>query len=226
MFWQFIEPLLPISAYALLAYIAVFPERDDIPALVYISVGITVWMLMTDMVTRQIAAIQSNKGILNRSSFPLAGVLASAFAQSAFETLVRVAAVIFIYGFLIGAPPLEAILVIPMLVPMLIFSAGLGMLLSVLNIVYRDVESIVQILFRYGFFLSLTIFPLPDHPIANRLLQFNPFAVFIEGIRNVLVTGEFAGWLEFGLWSGVGCVLLIVGAKLVYVMEPRIRGFL
>ncbi|MEE2525869.1 ABC transporter permease [Hyphobacterium sp. HN65] len=224
--WQFIEPLLPISAYALLAYIAVFPTRDDMPALVYIAIGLTLWMLMTDLVTRQMAALQSNAAILNKTRYPLAAVLAEAFAQSAFETVVRILAGCVIFGLLIGAPPWQAVIVLPMLIPPLLLALGAGMIFSVLNSVYRDVENIIQIIFRYGFFLSLTIFPLPSHPIVDRLLAFNPFAVYIDAIRNAVVFGAPPHALTFGIWTVLAVAIFIGGCNLIYVMEPRLKGFL
>jgi lipopolysaccharide transport system permease protein len=226
MVWQFVEPVIPISAYALLAYIAVFPTRGDMPALVYIAIGITLWMLMTDGINRQMSALHSAKVVLNKSNFPMIGVLAGGFAQSAFETLVRLAAVLVIYALLVGAPPWRAVLALPMLVPMVLFAVGLGMALAVLNVVYRDIENVVQIILRYGFFLSLAIFPLPDHPVVDRVLAFNPFAVFIDNIRTVLVLGTPADFPVFIIWSGVSLVVFLAGAKLAYVMEPRLRGFL
>ncbi|MCP2680160.1 ABC transporter permease [Maricaulaceae bacterium NA33B04] len=224
--WQFVEPLLPISAYALLAYIAVFPTRDDMPALVYISIGITLWMLMVEMINRQIAAVQSNAAILNRTKYPLTGVLAAAFAQSTFETLVRIVAVAVIFALMVGAPPWRAIIALPMFVPMMLFAVGVGMILAVTNAVYRDVENIAGIIFRYGFFLSLTIFPLPAHPAIERFLWFNPFAVFIEAIRSALVFGDLPDPILVGAWSFVSILVFLVGCKLVYTMEPRLKGFL
>jgi lipopolysaccharide transport system permease protein len=226
MVWQFLEPLLPISAYALLAYIAVFPTRNDMPALVYIAIGITLWMLMTDIVTRQMSALQSNSAILNRTKYPLVAVLAEAFAQSAFETFVRVLAVVVIFALMVGLPPWQALLALPMLLPPLLLAVGAGMILSVLNAVYRDVENITQIVLRYGFFLSLTIFPLPAHPTIEKFLMFNPLAVFIEATRNALVFGSTPDPIVFGVWSGISILVFVIGANIVYVMEPRLKGFL
>jgi len=226
MVWQFAEPLLPISAYALLAYIRIFPTRNDMPALVYIAIGITIWMLMTDIITRLMSALQSNAGILNRTKYPIVAALAEAFAQSAFETLVRLIAVVVIFALMVGVPPWQALMAIPMLVPAILLAVGAGMTLAIVNAVYRDVENIIQIVLRYGFFMSLTIFPLPSNPVIEKFLMINPFATFIESIRNALVLGATPDPIVFGVWCAISVLVFIVGCNLVYVMEPRLKGSL
>ena len=224
--WLVIEPVIPISAYAFLALIAVFPSRDDMPAVLYISIGVTVWTLMTDAVMKPMGAVLGNRTVLSKSNFPLAGILFSGFAQTAFDAGVRILCVAAVFAFTIGAPPWRAIFIVPMLIPILIFSMGLGMGLSIINVVYRDLQNIMQIVLRYGLFLSLVIFPLPAHPMLDQAMAFNPFAVFIDNIRSVLVFGELSDLQPFLWWSAASLLALFVGCKLVYVMEHRIRGFL
>jgi ABC-type polysaccharide/polyol phosphate export permease len=97
-----------------------------------------------------------------------------------------------------------------------IFTAGLGLLLSALNVYLRDVEFLFGALTMPWFFLTPILFTfgdlksLQDKAWALRLLHYgNPVTPFIFGVQDSLF---FARWPELGdlLYSAVAAAAMFL----------------
>lgn len=223
-FWNFVLPLVPISAYILLAGLRVFPAREGIPAAIYISIGATLWFLMTSLIRQPINIVKSRTREVMKTALPLSASIASSFAMLVFETMVRFGLVIVLVIAMRHWPALTSPLVIPVALIASIFALSLGVFLSILNVVSPDIERVVTIVLQYGIFLSGVIFPVSSLGPLGVLEVANPFAVFITAVRDAAFAGEFSHPVALAAWSAASLVLALVSVRFFYVMEYRIRG--
>jgi lipopolysaccharide transport system permease protein len=82
-----------------------------------------------------------------------------------------------------------------LLIPLMLFTAGLCWLIASLGVYIRDVPHAVGILllmmlYLTGIFYSPEILP----PVYRRILFLNPLAVIVEQIRRVLIFNEWPQW--------------------------------
>ena len=85
--------------------------------------------------------------------------------------------------------------VLPILVIQILFSVGLGMVLGVLNVFFRDVGQFFNIALQFWFWLTPIVYPadiLPQH--VRSLLVFNPMAPLIQAYQGILVLGQWPHW--------------------------------
>jgi ABC-type polysaccharide/polyol phosphate export permease len=223
-FWNFALPLLPISAYVLLAGLRVFPAREGIPAAIYISVGATMWFLMIGLIRQPITIVKSRTNEVMKTALPLSASIASSFAMLLFETGVRIGLVVVLIVAMRVWPALTAPLIIPVVLIAAIFSLSLGVFLSILNAVSPDIERVVTIFLQYGIFLSGVIFPVSSLGPLDFLEVANPFAVFITAARDAAFGGGFSHPAALAGWSAAALVFAVISARFFYVMEYRIRG--
>ena len=223
-FWNFALPLLPISIYVMLAGLRVLPNFEGIPAAVAISCNVAIWFLLADCVRTPISVVQRRNAEAMKTSLPLSAAVASSFARSVFETLVRLALVAVVAAAVSATPFLAGALALPIVACGCLLFLAFGLFLAILNIVTPDIERVVSVVLQYGIFLSGVIFPLAAAGPLAILQVVNPFAVFIGGVSHALFAGKVLHPYALLFWSALGPIAFVIAARLFYVMEQRIRG--
>ena len=118
--------------------------------------------------------------------------------------------------------PTAAILFLRIPSPAILTALGVGLWLSALNAIYRDVRYVVPFLVQFWLFASPVIYPSSLVPEKWRWLYgLNPMAGVIEGFRWSLAGGEAAGRLIF-VSSGVVILVLLGGIAYFQKMETTI----
>ena len=87
-----------------------------------------------------------------------------------------------------------ALVMLPVLILIeLMLAAGLALFVSCLNVLFRDVEHMLQVILLAGFFLTPVIYPyervIPEH--LHLLYFLNPMACIIADYQSILCYGEF-----------------------------------
>ncbi len=224
--WSIILPIIPISVYLFLGLIKAVRMPDNMHFAVYIVIGRTLWFFLSANINSIMKALSKEKQLLSKVKYPLITVLASNFGRVVYELLVSTVFVLVVLLIFKISLNFYMILLPLLLIPLVFFSVGTGMILSILNIIYRDIEKITTIILTYGVFLSSVIFPMPDSGISGSLIKFNPFNTFINEIRNIIVFGSLDDVNLFLITSLISLIIFLTGCKIVYLMEFRIKQFL
>lgn len=224
--WSIVLPLVPVSAYVMLAQIKVLKTSETMPFIVYIIVGFTIWFFLTNTITSIMNSIQREKGILSKIKYPLIAVVLSNFGKVFFDLLVRVIfsfIILVLYDIDIG---IEILLLSFALLPLVLFSFTVGMILLVLNEIYKDIKNFTDIFFRYGMFVSSVIFPLPNGGLIEQINNFNPFNTYVVNIRSLIVNGEFVNMDIFLYTSLFSLIIFVLSVKFIFLMENRLKAYL
>jgi len=224
--WSIILPIIPISVYIFLGYIKAFNVTDNMPFVFFIVSGITIWFYISGTITSMLNAIQKEKSILSKVKYPLVIVLLSNFGKVFYELLLRLGLVIVMFVYYGMSLHLEFIVLPALFIIITIFSLGIGMILAILNEIYPDIKNIVDIFLRYGLFVSSVIFLMPTEGLIGKINLFNPFNTYIVEFRNLLSFGYFDNIYLLSVTSLVAFGLFLLGLKMVYVMEYRIKAYL
>lgn len=223
-FWNIILPMIPISVYLLLVQLRVFPSYDGLEPAVYISFNVTLWYLLAGLVQRPMIVVKTRIAETMKTALPLSAAIMSSFAQLVFDTLVRtILVIVLILVFAQWPKPAFGVLVIGVMSSAL-FCFSLGLILSIFNAVYSDVERVTNIVLQYGIFVSGVIFPISSMGPLAWLEIYNPFAVFISALRNGFFRGEIGSIFTLLVWSAIAVFLLLVSVRFFYIMERRIRS--
>ena len=101
---------------------------------------------------------------------------------------------------------------VPMFI-LLVFCTGVGMILSVLSVYFRDVEYIWDVLCHLLFYMVPIIYPL--HRITSDwivvLIKINPLYSMIELFRQCILYGQMMTWNLLLYASVVSLVTLAIG---------------
>ena len=222
--WNFILPLVPISVYILLVNFRVLPRMEGLAPAVYIGFNATLWYLLTGFIRQPIDVVLMSNASAMKTAIPLSASIASSFAELTFHTLVRLALVASLIVAMREWPAQVGALTFVALLTGGVFCFGLGLGLSVLNVIYPDIQRVVSIALQYGIFLSGVIFPIASVPQLAWLEVANPLNVFIQAARDWMFAGQLSEPAAFAAWSATGVLLLLLSTRFFYVMEHRLRG--
>jgi lipopolysaccharide transport system permease protein len=212
--WAVVQPLTLMAILTL--FFGGFARRYGVPGPLFFFSGLVVWTFFANAVTQSSNSLVGNATLLSKVYFPrlaapIAAVLAALvdFAAAFAVLLVMLVA----YG---STPQPIALVAVPALLLLAVLTAlGIGVLLSALNVTYRDVQYVVPFLLQVGLFGSAVAFSATSFSEPwDTLLGLNPMAGVVEGFRWALVGSGSAPGPMVALSACVSLVLFV--ASLFY----------
>ena len=223
-FWNYALPLVPLTVYWFLSKLRVFPNFEGVDSATFLTFGITLWFLFTGCIQTPIQVVQSRNSEAMKTAFPLSASIVSGFAKLTFDTLIRLILVAVVVIVNKSWPSWQALYLPLVLLPAFLLFIGAGLLLGILNVIYKDVSRVVNIVLQYGIFVSGVIFPLYGAGLLYKLNLYNPFAVFIDVSRSVVFQGSLEHLNGYLAMSAIALVVFMLSVRLFYIMEYRVRG--
>jgi len=105
---------------------------------------------------------------------------------------------------------------------LLLFTTGVTLATSSINVFYRDVNPVVQIGLQLWLYLTPVAYPLSEVSPRYRLLfVLNPLSAIVEGFRSVLVFGRAPDWTLTAISASMTLVLFAVA----FVMFKRMDKY-
>jgi homopolymeric O-antigen transport system permease protein len=221
--WTLGTTLATVAMFTLLrgASIIRFGETQ-LPYPLYVLIGFTVWQLFADSLTRATNSIVTTSKLISKINFTRETVVLSAVGEAAFDFSLRFVVVIAAFP-LFGLMPSWGLLAVPLLlVPLVLFSVGLGMILSVANSVLRDFGNALPVLLPFGMFLTPVLYPVPTTWPGTLLVKFNPVASYVMAARDLAVGAGLAHLGGYAAWSVASVVLCLAGWRFFHLAMPRV----
>lgn len=225
--WSIVLPLVPVVIYVFMAEIGVLKVDDiGLPYVVFVTTGLTVWRILADGVSVAMSKVIESKAMLGKIRIPKIVIIFSGMGQVCFETAVRGILVALVAWYYSVYPSWWAVMVIPALVPLVCLTLAVGMLASVCNMVFRDVEKFLNVALTYAVFVCSVVFLMPESGMIGEINQFNPMNTFVVAIRELLFTGPPGRPILFLITSVASVCALLVACRVFYVLEHVIHDSL
>jgi ABC-type polysaccharide/polyol phosphate export permease len=127
-------------------------------------------------------------------------------------------------GWLWGIYPTISWLALPFaILSLTLFSVGVVLVFSVLNVYFRDVQYLVGVFMQMLYFLTPILYPL--EMIPGRLFKFislNPVYSQIEVFQQILHRGIFPPWQMWGEAFGIAILSLVTGLIVLSAADDEI----
>lgn len=218
--WFVLNPLLLTLA---LTIVFQYVVRLGIPRYpLFVLAAILPWTLFQEGLSSASTSITRSAALVKRSRVPRAFLVLSAIGASAVQFLISLT-VVFALMAVQGKQPTRYLLLLPVVMLIhLCCLAGIGLAAAALSVVYRDVEHILTLGLRAGFYLTPTFYPLEFVPAAWRgLYLLNPAASIIEIYRRTIAEGSAAPASIWMIAATSSMVLLLVGGLIFRRFEPQ-----
>lgn len=219
-FWSLLEPLF-MFAILYLVFSNLIQARVEHYQL-FLLQGIIMWSFFTRSTTASLMAIAGKQPLVKKVYFPrdilvIAGCI-TALLMSIFESIVFLAFLLFF-----RIPLSVNILYLPLIVFLFfIIALGTSLMLSALNVYYRDIQYIWALVLQVGFFATPVIYPLsvfPQHLL--QILSYNPLAQVIFLARDVTLYSKVPNTASLLFVVFIATVILGIGYAVFMRLEPR-----
>lgn len=219
--WVVLQPLLTMGVFTLFfGRLAKLPS-DGIAYPVFYFTALVPWNYFATALQSCTAVVVDNQRVITKVFFPRLVLPISAVVSGLVDFAIGcvvLAVVLAIYGIRPG----PAALWLPVLLLLAVLTAlGVGLWMSALNALYRDVKYVVPFLLQFWMFASPVVYPSSLVPVRWRSLYgLNPMAGVIDGFRWTL-TGHGRAPGPLLLASTTAVALVLVGGLFFF---QRLEG--
>ena len=220
--WAVIQPLAMMLLFTLVFSKFAKVPSDGIPYPVFSYVALVPWTFTATSLGFAVSSVVGNASLIQKvhlptEIFPLASVLAALVDFA-------VALVVVLAMFVVFRVSLSwsALLFFPVFLIQFVFTSALALLLSMVNVFYRDVRYAVPLVLQMWLFASPVGYPSTVVPEQYRAIyDLNPMAVTIESYRTVLLKGELPDFVALTV-IGVGSVAALVACYVCFKRQERV----
>lgn len=212
--WTLLNPLAMIIVYTLIfsqVMRARLPGVDSTFAYsIYLCAGVLTWGLFAEIVGRAQNVFIENANLLKKLNFPRL-CLPVIVVLSASLNFAIIFGLFTVFLVLSGNfPGVAYVALIPIFVIQVAFSIGLGIVLGVLNVFFRDVGQAFGVILQFWFWLTPIVYSVTILPESVQgWMAFNPMASLMAAYHQILVSGQWPEWgslLPIFLLSVVLCI--------------------
>jgi lipopolysaccharide transport system permease protein len=220
--WAVVRPLLTMAIFTVVfGNLAGLPSEGAVPYPVMVMAGMLPWFLFSTVLTQASNSLVSNANLIGKVYFPrlIVPTASSVVALVDFAvTLVLLFGLMLLYG----VSPDWRLVFLPIFALITILaSLGPALILTSLNVRYRDFRFILPFIVQFGLYVSPVGFSSAVVPEQWRLIySLNPAVGVIDGFRWCLLAGQAdIYWPGFWLSVGVGVIFLCLGLLIFRATE-------
>jgi len=202
--WMLLNPAAMIAIYTVIfsqVMRARLPGQDDAFAYsIYLCAGLLTWNFFAEVIVRSLTVFLDNAALLKKASFPRISLPVVLLLSSSINFAIIFALFLLVLLATGRFPGWPIVALIPLLALQQAFALGLGTLLGVLNVFFRDVAQLVLVALQLWFWLTPIVYSSAIVPEwAQAALAWNPLAPLVAGYQQILVAGTWPPWWQFRL---------------------------
>lgn len=214
--WAVIRPFLTMIVFTVIfGRVAHLPSDGDAPYAVMVFAGMLPWFLFSTILSESSNSLVTNSALVGKVYFPRLVIPSASAVVSLVDFIISFVLMIALMVWLWFLPDWR-ILLLPAFVLLAVAAAlGPSLLLSAMNVKYRDFRYIIPFIVQFGLYVSPVGFSSANIPENWRLLYgLNPMVGVIDGFRWCLLGGEATIYLpSFALSLGVITFFLWYGTR-------------
>lgn len=218
--WAILQPLFMMLVFALFFGKLVGVPSDGIPYPIFAYAGLLPWTFFSTAATTSGNSVVNSANLITKVYFPRLIVPTASVAAALvdFGITFIVLAILMIYY---KVSLTWGLLMLPVLIVLLtVLALAFGILMSGLNVKYRDIKFVLPFLIQLWFFASPIIYPTSLVPERWRwILALNPMTGIIEGFRAALFGRKGFDWEAIAISAVITVMLLIYAALSFKRME-------
>ena len=217
--WTLINPLAMITVYTV-----IFSQimRAKLPSIdsgfgysIYLCAGTLTWGLFAEIVGRGQNIFIDNANLLKKISFPRMALPIIAVLNAGVNFAI-IFSLFLVFLLVAGLWPGWVFFgTLAVLAVQLLLAIGLGMVLGVLNVFFRDVGQFFGIFLQFWFWLTPVVYPasiLPEW--VKPLMALNPMYSLISSYQSIFVNKQWPEWTALLYPLLLGVFLCFMGLRM------------
>lgn len=202
--------IMPLARLAVLAFVftKIIPlEIDNYVAFLY--TGLLAWLWFSAGVSAVTTSVVDRSDLLLRPGLERTSIPLTASLGDMIDYLIALPLLLVWLVFDTGVS-ISAIALIPLVASQFVLVLGIGLLLAPLQVYFRDVAKVVEVILLLGFYMTPVLYEPAQIPEEFRWLSdINPMAMIINAQRLVLVDHDWPSA------TSIAGIVIIAGVTLV-----------
>jgi lipopolysaccharide transport system permease protein len=219
--WSILRPVLTMIVFTIIfGKIARLPS-GNIPYPIMVFVAMLPWQLFASSLSQSSESLVANAGMVSKVYFPRMILPASSIIVAFVDFFVSFIILGIIMAFYRFIPSWKIIFVPVFLLLTFLLSFGLGLVLSALNVKYRDFRHIVPFIVSFGLYVSPVGFSSDVIPQKWKLLySINPMVGIIDGFRWSII-GQEINIYNLGFLISIILTFLVLIIGIIYFRKTE-----
>lgn len=217
--WTILNPLSMILVYTMIFSQVMGTRLPGISGTfaysIYLCAGVLTWGLFAEITTRSQTVFIENASLIKKLQFPRLCLPVIVVLNAGVNFAIIFGLFTAFLALSSNFPGWAYFAIFPVLLVQVIFAIGLGMILGVLNVFFRDVGQFFTILLQFWFWFTPVVYPVAALPESVRVwLAWNPMAGVIGAYQTILVRAEVPDWTTLLPAALLGLAFCALGLQL------------
>ncbi len=219
--WAILQPFMSMVVFTIFFGMLAKIPSDGLPYPIFVYTALLPWQFFSNGISNAGNSLVASSHLISKVYFPRIIIPAASLGAGLLDFLVAFSILIFMMLYY-GIFPGTGILLLPFLMLMIAIAClGVGMILSALNVAYRDFRYVIPFLVQFWLFATPVIYPASIVPENWRwLINLNPMAGLITAFRSSVLNTPIL-WSDLVISVVVSIVLFIMGITYFRRMERR-----
>ena len=220
--WAILQPFLTMVVFSIFFGSLANVPSDGVPYPIFSYTALIPWTLFSKALQDASRSLVQSSHMITKVYFPRMILPLSSVLAGVVDFLIAFLVLIGMMVFY-GIFPTSNIWLLPLFVLLaLVTAVGVGLWLSALNVLYRDINYVLPFLTQLWMFLTPIAYPSSMVPRQfQTLYALNPMAGVVEGFRWVLLgSGQPPGVMT--LVSGLAAIVLLISGMFYFRRMERL----
>ena len=223
--WSILRPLLTMIIFTVVfSKVAKLPTEGTAPYAILVYAAMLPWQFFANALSESSGSLIGNSNLITKVYFPRLIIPASSVIVSLIDFAISFVILIGLCAWYQYIPSWH-IIFLPLFILLVFFVAfGLGLLLTALNVKFRDFRYIIPFIIQFGLYISPVGFSSSIVPEKYHwLYSLNPMVGVIDGFRWCILSSDIP-LNNYSLISAIITTLLITIIGIQYFRKTE-KGF-
>ena len=209
--WAFIQPFLKLVVFSVIFGGLAKIDSEGTPYPIFLYSALLPWQFFSEALSRSSASVSGSSGLLTKVYFPRLIIPLSSVGSCLVDFAISftiLAALMLYYSVPFTA---STLVVIPLVFLTIMAALGTGILLSSLNVAYRDFQHMIPYAIQLWFFATPVIYGTRIFPDRWQwLIALNPMTGIVNAYRSAILDLPFE-WTSLGVSVAVSAAVFLFG---------------
>ena len=221
--WAIFMPIVAVAAGMIIkqAMSMVSGHAVDLQGIASISVKVLPWTFFISSIRFAVQSLVGNSALVTKIYFPRAVLPLASIAACLFDLAISVAVLTFVLCVINFGVSIHFLWVPIILLFLILFTIGLGLLLAAANLFFRDVKYIVEIILMFGIFFTPVFYDASSFGKYKIYMLLNPMGSILESFNSAIVLKQMPDpqWL---IYAGVTSIIMFIIGMVVFHSKEQL----
>jgi lipopolysaccharide transport system permease protein len=199
------------------------PGEVGIPYPAYVLLSTSIWGLFMGFYGSAAGTLSAGTGFIMQVKYPHEALLIKQIAQHLAGFLITFIVNIVVLLFFKVVPCWNIVFFPVLVLPLFFLGAGIGLVVSVINVVAADLQKGFDFILNIIFFITPVIYsPRISNPFLSKIIKWNPLTYLIGGVRDSIIYGRIEHWDRFLYTALFSLVIFLLAWRLFFVSEDKV----